>query len=612
MKTVSFDLSDDQKQIIDAEGHLLVVGGPGSGKTTVSILKAEKIATQLKPGQKILFLSFARATVSRVIEAIEQHSGMTKQIKEKIEVDTYHSFFWKIVKTHGYLIGLPRRVSILTPPAEAVALSAIRHEYKAESKLTAVQKEEKHRRSHEERIRLANTEGKLCFDLFANYVVEILSGGNKIRQLICTAYPYIVLDEFQDTSAEQWNVVKSLGKHSTLISLADPEQRIFDFIGADPERLDHFRAEFSPEEFDLRDANHRSQGTDIAIFGNDILKGQYRDSYNGVEFNTFNSNQNQAFATLKGHTLQARKRLIDAGKPDWSLAILVPTKRMMRQVSDSFRIKQTSLPAIRHVASIDMHGAILAAEILGFFLQPKKTFNDEQYFIELICSFFQGKGGEAPSKKDITEASSIRKAYTKALQCRASGKPFPKKSIIIAILDVYNTARQIILSGDPDADWIAARSTLEECSCPRLKQVAEEARNLRLLNRGTQLRESLSQCWRDYGAYANALDIVRNSFIQEHFATANKPETGVVIMNMHKAKGKQFDEVIIFEGWPQVVRGKIVSNSDRIVRGNSKEQDLTHYRQNFRVSVTRAKSKTTILTPANDPCVLLIANDMDV
>ena len=604
MKTAPFDLSDEQEKVIAARGHLLVVGGPGSGKTTVSILKAKQIAEKLRPGQKIFFLSFARATVSRVIEAIEQHCGMTKQIKEKIEVDTYHSFFWKTIKTHGYLAGLPRRVSILTPPAEAVALSGIRNEYKADDKLTASQKEEKHRRTHEERIRLANTEGKLCFDLFANYVVEILSGSGKIRQLISTAYPYIILDEFQDTNAEQWNVVKSLGENSTLISLADPEQRIFDFIGADPERLDHYRTEFLPAEVDLRGANHRNHGTDIAVFGNDILKGQYRDSYSGVVVKNFNSNSNQAFACLKSYTLQARKRLVDSGQSDWSLAILVPTKTMMRRVSDSFRTPQKSLPAIRHAASIDMHGAILAAEIIGFFLQPKKGAGDEEFFINLLCGFFQGKGGEVPLKKDITEALKIRNAYTKAVKCREFGKSFPKNSIITSILDTYTAIDQIIFSGNPSTDWFQIGSMMADCSCPRVKQVAEEARYLRLLKRGTQLREALSQCWRDHGAYNNALDIVCNSFMQEHFSTANKPETGIVIMNMHKAKGKQFDEVIIFEGWPQR-KGKFTSNRDRIIRGNSKEQDLTHYRQNFRVSVTRAKSKTTILTPANDRCVLL-------
>ena len=65
-------LTEKQLEIMAAQGHLLVTGGPGSGKTTVSILKAAEIAKQhLGPGQKVLFLSFARATVSRVVEAIE-------------------------------------------------------------------------------------------------------------------------------------------------------------------------------------------------------------------------------------------------------------------------------------------------------------------------------------------------------------------------------------------------------------------------------------------------------------------------------------------------------------------------------------------------------------
>jgi DNA helicase-2/ATP-dependent DNA helicase PcrA len=149
-------LTPKQLEILDAQGHLLVTGGPGSGKTTVSILKAAQIAEQhLLPARRIMFLSFARATVSRVVEAIEHEQQIPVMQKRRIEVDTYHSFFWRILKAHGYLIGLPRKLSILTPPAEAIALSSIRSGFKPESKLSDDERMERNALEEAERQKLA-------------------------------------------------------------------------------------------------------------------------------------------------------------------------------------------------------------------------------------------------------------------------------------------------------------------------------------------------------------------------------------------------------------------------------------------------------------------------
>jgi DNA helicase-2/ATP-dependent DNA helicase PcrA len=601
-----FELSEKKKAILAHDGHLLVHGGPGSGKTTISIIKADALVSgPLRHTQKVLFLSFARATVARVMEALAEHSSGRPETRRSVDVDTYHAFFWRVLRTHGYLLGLPRTLTILTPPAQAVALSTIRHEFGPVKKLSDYQKKQKLAREGEELRRLAFEEGRVCFDLFADLASKILGGSAKIRHLVSSAYPVVILDEFQDTNEGQWLVVQQLGIDSTLVALADADQRIYDFAGADPERLNHFRAHFTPKEFDLGDENHRSAGTDIARFGNDVLKGQFSGQYQGMFLHQYPANQNQAFVALKVQTFQARKRLIERSGNDWSLAILVPTKKMMRQVSDCFRTTQGSMASIDHHAAIDMAGAILAAEVIAFLMQPRGAPEDFEDFVELVCSFFRGKGGEEPSNSDISQSIAIRKAFDKAVAYAAKGKEPPAASIIRSIKAGYDACALLIPSGNADDDWVAIRAALETSGCKRLGVIAEESRNVRFLDRGTQLREALSLDWRDNHAYPNALEIVRQAFIKEHFATSNRRESGIVVMNMHKAKGKQFDEVIIFEGWPRIVKGKIVANLDRIVQSNLKDGNLAHARQTFRVSVTRARVQTTIMTPDNDPCVLL-------
>lgn len=600
-------LTEKQLEIMATKGHLLVTGGPGSGKTTVAILKAAQIAEHdLRPGQKILFLSFARATVSRIVDAIECEQKIPREQKRRIDVETYHSFFWRILKAHGYLVGLPRRLDILTPPGEAIALSGIRSGYAAASNLTDAEKAAMKVAEEAERLRLAYEDGRICFDLFAPYVGDILHGSARIRTLLAAMYPVIIFDEFQDTNAEQWRVVQAQGEFRTLLALADPEQRIYDFIGADPERLNHFRAAFTPTEVDLSTDNHRSAGTDIGIFGNDLLTGRFRQkSYNGIHCRLYEPYADQAMTAIVTTAYAARKRLVDAGRKDWSLAILVPTKKMTRLVSDTFRAPPAGMTEIPHVAAIDLEAAILGAEIIAFLMEPDADGRHFEQFIALMRNYFHGKGGDAPTQGDLKEAETLQKAYDEWLVRYAAGKEIRRNSILVAMLAVYAEARALALTGDPDKDWREMRRILEQGACSRLKGLAEEVRNIRLLERGTQLRQDLSQDWRDNGAYASALAITQRAFVQEHFSTNAKPETGVVVMNMHKAKGKQFCEVIIFEGWPRVAKGQIVANFDRIVRSNARVEINDQARQNFRVSVTRGKQRTTILTPKNDPCVLL-------
>lgn len=324
--------------------------------------------------QQILFLSFARSTVSRVTEVLTQDSFLTEKTINSIDVDTYHAFFWRIIKTHGYLIGLPRTLSVLPPPEESVALSKIRSEYGNRNQLSDDQKEKKICEEREEQRRIAFEQGRICFDLFADFSNQLIKGSIKIRQLLSLAFPTIILDEFQDTNSGQWKVVKELGKNSKLVALADPEQSIYDFIGADPDRIDHFMEYAQPKQFNLSNSNYRSTGTDIIEFGNDLLcenilnPSQYKD----VKIIEYYPYPNPAFKALRDQIDSAISRLKTQQSKHWSLLVLTPTKILMEQVSEKLN---HLCPPIKHSVTIDMVGAILATEIFAFILQQKSSDN---------------------------------------------------------------------------------------------------------------------------------------------------------------------------------------------------------------------------------------------
>jgi DNA helicase-2/ATP-dependent DNA helicase PcrA len=128
-----------------------------------------------------------------------------------------------------------------------------------------------------------------------------------------------------------------------------------------------------------------------------------------------------------------------------------------------------------------------------------------------------------------------------------------------------------------------------------LKTISGDARFIRILNRGTDLREHLAERWRAEGAYIGAREIVAGALLQEHFSSSTRVWRGVNIMTIHKSKGKEFDEVVIFEG----------ARTGRLLRENATIHETEQARLMLRVAVTRARQRTTVLTPKWTSCPLL-------
>jgi DNA helicase-2/ATP-dependent DNA helicase PcrA len=487
--------------------------------------------------------------------------------RSRIEIGTYHGFAWEFIRGHGYLLTGHRRMRLLPPPDAAGRMAGISRDGRpAELK------------------RLLAEEALLGFDLFAGLTADLLEQSPRLCGILSDSYPIIILDEFQDTNLDEWRLIAALGRRSRLIALADAEQRIYEFRGADPARIGQFIERVKPTVFDFGKENNRSDGTDIVAFGNDVLTGaNVGKNYTHVGVSRYNYYQDEPLSPVKHAALAARQRLLRSGSDGWSLAILVKSRDMMLKVS-GYLASAGRLPEISHDVLIDPEGPALAAVLIGGLLEGAA--NDGDIRLSLlgdVINHIRGRNGGDISQADLT-LSGVLAAHRDGAPLRGS-----KRTALMADIATIATNRMtVVLTGDPEADWLVVRRLIDAATHDKLRLVAEDAWFIRLLHRGTQLRENLIARWRAGGNYAGARDIVSGALLQEHFSASTRVWTGVNVMTIHKSKGKEFDEVIVFEG----------SRTGRLVRDNATARDVEQARLALRVAVTRARTRTTLLTPS--------------
>ena len=152
------ELSKYRQDLLASDGNLIVLGGPGSGKTTIALLKADREISDgnLRPGQQILFLSFARATIARVAQQADKLLG--RKYGDRLETNTYHGFAWNLLRSHGYLLRAGRGIQLLPPPEAAARLADLDSDAR-----------------HSEKRRLFADDGLLHFDLFAELSGTLLT-----------------------------------------------------------------------------------------------------------------------------------------------------------------------------------------------------------------------------------------------------------------------------------------------------------------------------------------------------------------------------------------------------------------------------------------------------
>jgi len=550
-----------RQDILGATGHVLVTGGPGCGKTTIALQKAMKrIDEGLLPGQRVLFLSFSRAAVARVVQASRMH--MPRKIRESLDVQTFHSFYLMLLRSHGYLLGAPRPLQLLLPQDEPALRGRGVADEVWDGRLEKMFLEE----------------GRIAFNLFAPKALELLRRCADLRRVVAARYPLIVVDEAQDTGISQWQCLATLAEETQLVCLADLDQQIFDFIkDVSPQRLQDIIKELDPLVVDLGAENNRSKGTDILRLGDDILTGSLNPPYAGASMRKFQHVERdpairQAIEDVTEAVTESR------GEPPESIAVLTRTNKGVTAISRALRGGDHDRE-IAHEVAMDTNLVALSTRVIAACLEPiYDPWVTLSTLLSLASEFFRAKGTQGG---DNSAAQLSRYAADADNRKLGAGR---QARGLKAIVD--ELAKEP-MSGNPQRDWLRVRSLFEGSAAPELQEIASQVVYLMAVNRGRLIADSLSGV-RTLIGYERAREVIEAVVVQDMLVNGAEAPTGVHVMTIHKSKGKEFDAVILVH----------IGHLSTFGQSDEPPRDMAR-RRLLRVGVTRARYHTRLLVDQN-------------
>ena len=270
-----YEFNGNQRKAIEwDDGPLLVIAGPGSGKTLVLTHRIARLLEQsLKDYYKILGLTFTNKAAaemrSRIIELMPNS-------EQRIKLTTYHSFAVDVLRQHGHHINIKPDFTILPQRADRLALldEAIWTESNGKTSrsssgiLPLMTQLVDYNISPEQSIKYLKgnfNDAEVLARIYANYrsimiksntldfptiiaeTLELFKKLPAIKKLIYSVYPYVCVDECQDTNYGQYEILRNIVNPQTknIFVVADENQSINQWNGADPDILRDLYSNFS-------------------------------------------------------------------------------------------------------------------------------------------------------------------------------------------------------------------------------------------------------------------------------------------------------------------------------------------------------------------------------
>ena len=293
-------LSDRQREAVThTDGPLLIVAGPGSGKTRVMAHRVAYLVGEKNiPAWKILAVTFTNKAARELRERCERLVGVGSN---ELQVRTFHGFCSRVLRSDGELVGLKPEFTIYDADDQARVSRRVLDDFDIDPKqfpprslLSVISDAKNNMRSPAQLSRRTETyrdevaarvyeayEGALQranavdFDDLLLKTYQLLEGHPEMLEKYQSRFEHLLVDEFQDTNALQFQVARLLAmKSRNICVVGDPDQSIYSWRHADPTNLTDFQSTFKNTKIVTLDQSYRStqiilEAADAVIGNND-------------------------------------------------------------------------------------------------------------------------------------------------------------------------------------------------------------------------------------------------------------------------------------------------------------------------------------------------------
>ncbi len=293
----NINLNDQQAAAVQAvDGANLILAVPGSGKTTVLVARlGYMILCRNIPANQILAITYTKAAISDMKDRFARYFG--KSLSEQVQFCTINSLSWKIC--HDYF-GNNIPITIDDKKKKQIIMDILKglmEDYPTDSDVIEAEKnityvknmilENKQIKNIDSSVDIINlmTEYKsqlknsnyMDYDDQMLYAWRILKTYPDRLLYYQQKYRYICVDEAQDTSKLQHEIIRLLAKkYNNIFMVGDEDQSIYGFRGAFPQALMNFRNDYHNANILLMERNYRSTEEIVRISADFIDKNQNR------------------------------------------------------------------------------------------------------------------------------------------------------------------------------------------------------------------------------------------------------------------------------------------------------------------------------------------------